>query len=1419
MPPSVSELLENSRRELVGVGLRGNTLLNWRPGVRNMEVIDEIAHHVYSILVTKSKSMSFRPVPQDILNKAEEEGDSTPPLPVILEERFGDGRHTDTHLQTKLSADVLDKKLIKINAEAKSFYQEQGIDILYLALGFLTWYESPASEKPRKAPLVLVPVELERKTAQNRFKVVYTKADLGTNLSLKSKLASEFQLVLPEFNEDIDIGGYMKQVANCVAHQQRWKVNENEMALGPFSFSRLQIYQDLDSKNWPENSKPDTHEVIRKLLGKGFTHGEGEVEAHVSHGAKPAVDEAKPAVPSPTALHFIQDADSSQTEAAIEVKQGSHLVIQGPPGTGKSQTITNIIAEAIADDKTVLFVAEKMAALEVVKRRLDQCGIGDAALELHSHKSNKREVVAELKRTLDASKDTKSKEMDTHRRTYSQAKSSYEKKRKSLNEYCQLVNKSILASETSFISAVGHSLKLHQEIAGHDMQDLDIPDLHQWKHHTFLEASSLVKELGAHLAKMKVPPQHHTFALAKLKEISPDEKEKIVNCLVKAKELLAKVLQYGRRRSEEMKLDAPKDIAEIEALCRIERCALDIPTLKDIDLAATDWLQYPEQVRELLSGGAEIAELESKCREQLIPQAWQADVLSTRQAWAGAGNHWWRFLSGNFRRAKQALRGLLKCELPASAGECVALLDDILRHQELSKRYAELEYLGRNLFGVHWRDRNSNWKELQKISDWVIGLYEWIGGRSGAEGVINFLDRAAESSNRKEPLENLEQVATSIEGFKNQINEVLQHLDSTLSADGEPSIEKQALEHLEKLLNDWHEHIDTIYDMARYNSLRQKLCESQLIEIAQVSYYWTGPPDLLLTLFRKTWYDALVKEAYRENKILSSFDRVAHENIISDFRGLDKELLHYTRIELAQKHYRSLLDIDAAEGMGVVRREISKKQRHKPLRKLLKEAGHAIQQIKPIFMMSPISVASYLEQGELDFDLVVFDEASQMRVAEALGSILRGKQIVVVGDERQMPPTDFFHKHIELEEDEEEDTPTANIESILSMFRAKNAPEYMLRWHYRSRHDSLIAVSNRLFYDNRLMIPPSPGVHLEAIGLELSYLPDSIYDRGKSRTNPIEARKVAEEVMHHARARPGQTLGVVAFSTAQRDCILLELERLRREDTSCEEFFGSNTKAGEDFFIKNLENVQGDERDVIYISIGYGRTASGKVTGSFGPINFDGGERRLNVLFTRARLAMRVFSNFRADEMQVRDNSREGVKALREFLHFAENREFKHSQETGKPTDSPFEDEVISAISTLGYGMEPQLGSEGFYIDIAVRDSNKPSRYILAVECDGASYHSSASARDRDRIRQDVLEGMGWRFHRIWSTDWFRTRDREVKRLKDSIEKAVNYYESLDREREASPAPREIPSAPSGGSSKEPSPQPKEDPAQETLRL
>lgn len=432
----------------------------------------------------------------------------------------------------------------------------------------------------------------------------------------------------------------------------------------------------------------------------------------------------------------------------------------------------------------------------------------------------------------------------------------------------------------------------------------------------------------------------------------------------------------------------------------------------------------------------------------------------------------------------------------------------------------------------------------------------------------------------------------------------------------------------------------------------------------------------------------------------------------------------------------------------MLRGEMKRKRGHMPIRKLVNLTGSAVQSIKPVFMMSPLSVAQFLEPGAVEFDLVIFDEASQVEPVDALGAIARADQLGVVGDEQQLPPTRFFSKlgltDEELDEVEETGAGGADIESILGLALARGLHDRMLRWHYRSRHHSLIAVSNAEFYDHRLFIVPSPLGNDSQLGLSFHKVPGGTFDRGRSRRNRIEAKVVADAIADHALNRPNQTLGVAAFSVSQRDAILDELEMIRsghRDRERIEQFLADHP--AEPFFIKNLENVQGDERDVIMISIGYAPDDHGAFAMNFGPLNLDGGERRLNVLITRAKKRCRVFSSIIADQIDLGRTKARGVAALKVFLRYAETGilDTAGSHSDGA-TDSPFEDSVKAALEKHGHTIQTQVGTAGFFIDLAVVDPRLPGRYLLGIECDGATYHSARSARERDRQRQESLKTM-----------------------------------------------------------------------------
>lgn len=1371
---SVEKKLLVSRTELLDIGLR-NSLLNFRKTAKSLQVIEELSEEIFTQLYRQGKAMLIAAAP----DKKEKRGnngsvdthtdsDDTDENPenldidawakIFASDTEGDKskRHTDNKLETGLAPVSLLSRLLKIDAEARSYIEEQGVNVLYIALGFLQWYEADSAQESRKAPLVLLPVSLQRGSGgKESFSLLYSGDDLMDNLSLAAKLKTDFGLKLAAFvNADLDasempsVNDYYRRVAESVSAQKRWKVLENDVALGFFSFGKFLMFNDLDSKNWPENKQPGDHPVMRRLLGSGFSDEYSALEdnANLDKFIKPGD------------IAFVKDADSSQTAAIWEARAGNNLIIQGPPGTGKSQTITNIIADLLQKNKTVLFVAEKMAALEVVKRRLDESHLGDAVLELHSQKSTKMAVLKELDRTLSQGKPlVHSADEDLI---------ALQALRDTLNSYATAVNVPDSVSGLTFIEVVGHYMRLKR--AHPTLLQLPFAPMAVWPHQGYLNKRLLVEELSRHVDVMGVPKRNPFWGSSR-EHFSPVEQSHMTVNLAEAKKVLLDVVGVAAGLSTRLCLSRPATLLDISIICRAARRAAEAPRLQGLCVSTKDWQLRRETIHELLSAGAVMTQARTTYSDRLVESAWERDLQEIRQHYANYGGKWWRSLSSKFRAARAQLQGLSKGSLPKEMDAAIAMLDGVLDYQQHKKTYDRLETLGAALFGAQWNRQQSDWQVLQHLAGWVIKLHDDLGKGEIPAGLVDFLSGHADASGLGETIDSIQTGSARLQTLFDQIAQVL-----GLKAGTAQAMQNMPIDDCATQLTAWAVALPAMYHMTRLNQLSSELQKAELGDVvAQIAEI--EEQNVLLPCFDLSWYAGLVERAYGRYPVLQQFDRVRHEHQIERFRSLDVKSLDHAKAYLAKGLWDRMPQINQPGEMATLRGELNKKRRHIAIRQLMAKAGRAIQQVKPVFMMSPMSIANFLPPGALEFDVVIFDEASQVKAVDAFGAILRGKQVIVVGDTKQMPPTNFFGRDVEIDDD---DNVTADIESILSMFKYAGAQERYLRWHYRSRHESLIAVSNVEFYEQKLMVFPSPGRNANATGLRFHYLPTALYDRGRTRTNKGEAQAVALAAIGHARKRPNHSLGIVAFSVAQRDLIQMEVELLTRQHPELQSFFAA--RENEPFFVKNLENVQGDERDVIYISIGYGRNESGKIAKEFGPINREGGHRRLNVLITRAKLGMEVFCNFRADDLDLDATAIHGVRALKNFLKYAETGELAMSAETGKGADSPFELEVMSSLVEKGYQVEPQIGSAGYFIDIGVKDPDAPGRYLLAIECDGASYHSSRSARDRDRLRQGVLEGLGWRFHRIWSTDWFRNPEQELHRAIDAIEAARIPVEKIE---------------------------------------
>lgn len=1369
---SVEQLLENSRRELLDLSAR-NRLLSLpveSKSARVVHVKDEKSDHVFRLLVGETRSFAFIPGIEkkskssgEGKGRAEEfefndEDDSLPQPSEDIDETTGEAkRHLDTKLQTSLTSDGLQRRLLGLYRDAQTMIEEQGVNVLYLALGRLKWFEAERSDVPRYAPLILVPVELHRRSARERFTLKWREEDVPENLSLAAKLKSEFGIDLPKFpsEEELIPSRYADSVARAVAGQDRWEVETDAIVLGFFSFAKFLMYRDLDPRNWPEPGRL-LNPTLEGLLRDGF----------------PALDRPFPEdahlddVISATRLDHVVDADGSQTIAIETVRSGRSVVVQGPPGTGKSQSITNLIATAVLDGKKVLFVAEKLAALEVVKRRLEAAGLGDLCLELHSHKSHKRAVVNEIGRAWQLGR-PRGQELEA-------VVPRLEQSRAQLNGHVQALHSLIGRTGATPFRIFGALALLGDR--GRDLGDFEFLGAEEWDANALRERRGILSELVKRIEQMGTPSAH-PWRGAERETVLNIDLPRIQKMLDRLSDALPPLRSESRTLAERLRQPDPASFSCIETLRRMASHVASAPALDPAALCHGVWEAGLDGLRDIIANGREYSALQKKIGLTVSDAAFESDLVKARASIAAHGQSFFCFLNGDYRRGMAELRGVLRGDPPDAFGDRIALLDDIIKGRQHLLRLRSSGESGQQAFGGAWRGENSNWDQLDAI-------VTWVGGESEA-CVDSTFRRTFADLERREDFAKLvanlsERLSEAWQAAETLKAEIVLNLSSAFDSD---SLEDVPLDALMQRLAQWR---DQLEELTRWNTWFVRAVRARqlglgvLVDALENS---TLEHTCASDVFERAYYSRLLREAVMARPELAQFDGLEHERLVEEFRKIDLERLTLSKYRVLAKHYEGLPSRHAGVGgTGILLGELERKRGLRPVRKLLKDAGSVVQAIKPVFMMSPLSVAQFLEPCAVQFDLLIIDEASQVLPVDALGAFARATQHVVVGDSKQLPPTRFFSRITSNDDDDSDGdsessddyTPTAaqakDVESILGLCCARGMSQTMLRWHYRSRHHSLIAVSNREFYEDKLFIVPSPHLAAAGLGLSFRFVEGGIYDRGGSSTNRVEAKAVCKAILEHARQHPNFSLGVAAFSMKQQQAILDELELVRREQPDVEGFFQAHSH--EPFFVKNLENVQGDERDVIFISVGYGPDKSGYMAMNFGPLSGEGGERRLNVLISRAKQRCEVFASLRADDIDLARVSGRGVRSFKAFLKFAETGILATAPESVGEEMSPFEEAVRRAVESLGYEVHPQVGVAGFFVDLGVVDPEKPGRYLLGIECDGAAYHSSRSARDRDRLRQAVLEDHGWIIHRIWSTDWFQRPMEQLRMVAAAVEQA-----------------------------------------------
>lgn len=1257
-------------------------------------------------------------------------------------------------LRFYLPENDLGKALTHLYRSSRTSIEENGANTLYLALGLLKWYETPSSERPRYAPILLLPVEIIRKSAAKGYVIRSREEETMMNITLLEMLRQNFGITisgldpLPTDESGVNVKLIYSIIRNSIKNQRKWDVEEQAI-LGIFSFNKFIMWNDIHNNA----NKLVQNKIVSSLIN-------GKIEWEAATEEIDATDMDKQVSPADIVLPII--ADSSQLEAIYEAVHDKTFILHGPPGTGKSQTITNIIANALYKGKRVLFVAEKMAALSVVQNRLAAIGLAPFCLEIHSNKTKKSAVISQLKETTEIIRQTPPEEFRKEAERLLNL-------RAELNQYIEALHK-----EYPFGVSLYDAIIHYQSVDVESCFDIPQAYLDTLDKDTFAQWEDAI-ELLVRTANACGHPYQHPLTGISITEYSSAVKEGSSQLLTGFIDLLTTIRQKLDVFSILLKdTDIHPTRKDFQTISHIIRRILDIPELTPGLLTLPLLNETLNEYREVVVHGRKRDEQRKEIETGFIQEILSINAKQMLAEWNRVSGQW--FLPRYFgqRKIRKAINVYALKTIETE--DIKPLLHRIIRYQEEAE--AVRKYIGQlpSLFGRP--GKNEDWNTIEQIIDDMTSLHSHL---------LNYAKDIAKVSQIKQNLS--AQLTEGIQTFRDihahSFNELYQLAD-TLTAT-EKKLSGMLGISIEELYTDsadwitialskartWKENLDKLKDWYQWLQAYQTLHSLGIGFIATEYKEKNIPTSQLTDSFRKSFYQAAIRYIIAKEPTLELFNGKIFNDIIAKYKQISAKFEETTQRELFARLASNIPSftheaIQSSE-VGILQKNIRNNARGISIRKLFDQIPTLLSRMCPCMLMSPLSVAQFIDTDADKFDLIVFDEASQMPTYEAVGAIARGKNVIIVGDPKQMPPTSFFSVNT-IDEDNIE---MEDLESILDDCLALSIPSKYLLWHYRSKHESLIAFSNSEYYDNKLMTFPSPD-NIESKVRIVNI--NGYYDKGKSRQNRAEAQAVVDEIARRLRSEElrKKSIGVVTFSIVQQALIedLLsdlfifypELETLALE---CDE----------PLFIKNLENVQGDERDVILFSVGYGPDAEGRVSMNFGPLNRAGGERRLNVAVSRARYEMIIYSTLRSDMIDLNRTSSIGVAGLKRFLEYAEKgtRSTISSvpRQLSEATAS-IETIIADRLRSLGYTVHTDIGCSGYKIDIGIVDTENTSNYQLGIICDGKNYKRTKTARDREIVQNNVLKALGWNIYRIWTMDWWEKPDEVMATIQEAIARKKN---------------------------------------------
>lgn len=1338
---------------------------------------------------------------------------------------IGENNFEDDEILSLFGSSSIYKKFTRLKRDAESIFEERGTHVLYLTIGMFSWIEEKISDERLNTPLLFIPISINKTKTKDRFSIQLSDlGDLELNPTFSYLLKKIHQIDIDE-EMQIFINNSEKDplVSELLSFFEKlFEPLEGtltpEVWISKFWFEKLVIFTDIQ-KNMDLYANSQN---IKSICGENFTpniHSKSELEILSK------LSESR----SPLEIYEVLDTDSSQRVAIEAAINNKNFILIGPPGTGKSQTITNIIAECLARDKKVLFVSEKLAALKVVEKKLSEANLGRFCLSLHGRDSKKKDFYSEVHNwyeTLINSVDVNNipsklvyEELADSKQKLNEYVSALNAKNNSLGKIIRNIEGDLIQCDLNAQFIQSRLVELHSLNTQSVKTKININEIDEVKY----KAQKELLERSIGFKDILLGETESDWFLTSLNGPFTKELQERINETVKKIKHIADIKIISGCILQMLGLEQELKLNNLQDLMLLVRNIIEAPEINESSLnyklicnMLCDYEEYTkiqillESEKEKLLGyfKEEFLDLDLEILKKEYTEAFEGDSFKylKKEYWSERK----KIVKFKSRERKDIF--FLSDEIIFEE------LDRAIKINKLRSKLKEIKETLNVKYSVFYGDKLKTLEEVISSVVYVKCIFDLLinVGLNPEEPLPKEIVESLSSVNskiRSELFKVLDTIYAPLSVFQEGFSELDNYFPIKFNREvlldrkieirsnyflGKKDIGSYTLNEVESWLLKLSSDLNSVPSLLErwffFKKIKDKFNQYGLSDfVSDVCTEQKENYENIVDIFEKRVFELIYMDLESKFPALANFDLNDYSKSLEKFKMSDKQSINCNRLRLfseVSSRIKEVINFESFPEIKLIKKLGNQKYPRMPIRKAINDARNFFLKVKPCWMMSPLSVSQYLPPNSELFDVVIFDEASQVRPSDAIGAIFRSKQVIVVGDPRQLPPTNFFQRITQDEDDLviDEDSDVFE-ESIIDEIKAKasNFIEIPLRWHYRSKSEDLFAFSNKYIYgDLNLITFPNPGGFLsdgKEIGVRHILVSDGVYDRGNTRINEAEAEKVADLIVEHfannsvdKNDSKYQSLGVITFSSAQEKAIIEALYGKKKIFPFVEAIL--DDKDGESFFIKNLETVQGDERDSIIISVGYGPDKSGKITSNFGPLNQEGGERRLNVAITRAKRNLLMVSSFTHNDI-VLNSLQQGPKLLVKYIQFAiEGKKALNIDQVNRKefynTYSHFEEMVSRKLKENNIDFDVKVGCSECKIDIGIKNPLLKDSYLFSLECDGPSYYNISSARDRDRLRPNILLDRGWNTHKIWSKEWMRNPELELKKVIEKYNKLVS---------------------------------------------